>query len=70
MFFKKYAVTDRNTMGWYIEARTIKEIASHVNGADQYVIAVEYGKPRPLTDEEEAELQLEQAKQRRHWFWG
>lgn len=61
MFFKKYALMDGETMGWYVEARTIKEIVRHLNGRRQYVIAVECGKPRPLTGEEEAELQSEVA---------
>ena len=64
MFFKKYALMDGETRGWYVEARTIKEIVRHFSGARQYVIAVENGKPRSLTDKEEAELQSELAKWR------
>ncbi len=64
MFFKKYALMDGETTGWYVEARTIKEIVRHLSGGRQYVIAVEYGKPRPLTEKEEAELQSELAKRR------
>lgn len=64
MFGKKYALTDGEVWGWYEEARTIKEIVRHLSGGREYVIAVEYGKPRPLTDKEEAELQSELAKRR------
>jgi len=64
VFFKKYALMDGETTGWYVEARTIKEIVRHLSGGRQYVIAVENGKPRSLTDKEEAELQSELAKRR------
>lgn len=64
MFRTKYALMDGEVLGWYDEARTIKTIARHFSGAKQFVIAIENGEPRSLTDKEEAELQSELAKQR------
>jgi hypothetical protein len=67
MFRTKYSMMDGEGVGWCDEARTIKEIVRHFSGAKQYVIAVENGKPRSLTDKEEVELQSELAKQRSRW---
>ena len=66
MLRTKYAVMDGEVLGWYDEAPTIQEIVRHFSGGKQYVIAVENGKPRPLTDKEEADLQSELAKRRSH----
>jgi hypothetical protein len=64
MFSTKYVLMDGEVLGWYDEAGTIKEIARHFTGAKQFAIAIENGKPRSLTNKEEAELQSELAKQR------
>jgi len=64
MFGKKYALTDGEVWGWYEEAGTIKEIVSRISDAKQFVIAIEYGKPRSLTAKEETEVQSELARRR------
>jgi len=53
----KYIIMDGEAVGWYAEAWTLKEIASKIGSAKDYVVAIEEGKMRELTPEEDAQLQ-------------
>lgn len=53
---RKYVIMDGESCGWYAEAWTLKEIASKIGGARDYVVAFEDGKIRELTPDEEAKL--------------
>jgi hypothetical protein len=53
---KKYVAMDGESCGWYAEAWTLKEIASKIENAKDYVIAIENGKLRRLKRAEEVQL--------------
>jgi len=53
----KYVVMDGESYGWYAEAWTPKEIASKIENAKDYVIAIDDGNLRALTRAENAQLQ-------------
>ena len=52
-----YAITDGEQRGWLAEARNLEESASLIQNAKEFVIAIESGKVRALTPEEDAELE-------------
>lgn len=52
-----YAITDGEQWGWFAEARTLEEAALLIRNAKEFVIAIESGKVRALTPEENAELE-------------
>jgi len=52
----KYVVMDRESCGWYAEAWTLRQIASKIGSAKDFVAALENGKLRELTRDEEAQL--------------
>jgi hypothetical protein len=53
----KYIIMDGEAMGWYAEAWTLKEIASKISSAKDFVAVLENGKIRELTSEEDSQLQ-------------
>jgi hypothetical protein len=65
---RKYVVMDGESCGWYTEAWTLKEIASKIASAKDYVVAFEDGKLRELTPEEQAQLQYFRKPIRDRWF--
>jgi hypothetical protein len=65
---RKYVVMDGESCGWYAEAWTLKEIASKISSAKDFVAAFENGKLRELTSEEDAQLQSFRKPIRDRWF--
>ena len=53
----KYIIMDGEAVGWYAEAWTLKEIASKIGSAKDFVAAFENGEIRELTPDEETKLQ-------------
>ena len=53
----KYGITDGEQVGWFVEAETLKQAATLIRNAKDFVIAIENGTARQLTGEESAELQ-------------
>jgi hypothetical protein len=53
----KYGITDGEQVGWFDEADTLKRAAALIRNAKEFVIAIENGKPRQLTADENAELE-------------
>jgi hypothetical protein len=54
----KYAITDGEQAGWFAETATLKQAAFLVASANEYVVAIEDGKPRELTTFEVAMVEL------------